>query len=66
MMGWDHVDMLKLKKEVERGWSHCEKFRATANEADCCLFVPDGCNWRCDQREQVAGVKGKAIAFEAV
>ena len=66
MMGWDHVDMLKLKKEVERGWSHCEKFRATANEADCCLFVPDGCNWRCDQREQVAGVKGKAIAFKAV
>ena len=60
MIGFgDHVVMLKLKKEVERGWSHCENFRATANDTDYCLFMPDGCNWRCDQMGASGGGKGE-------
>lgn len=54
--------MLKLKKKVERGWSHCENLRATANDTDYCLFMPDGYKWRCDQREQVAGGKGEGYS----
>jgi hypothetical protein len=30
LIGWDQVMMLKLKKELERGWCRCEHCEQTA------------------------------------